>query len=44
MQLLREKKDSKVKVSKLEEKEIAKHYRAELKKLQDGAQDFESWQ
>jgi len=49
--LLREKMRSKVKVSKLEEKEIAKHYREQLKIIQDkreggeiGYIDFESWQ
>ena len=45
MELLREKRDSKVKVSKLEEKDIAKFYRAELKKLESGEiTDFQSWQ
>ena len=44
VEILKEKRDSKVRVSKLEEKEIAAHYRAELKKLEDGAADFESWQ
>ncbi len=43
--MLREKRDMKLKVSKLEEKDIAKHYRAELKKLESGeTSDFESWQ
>ena len=43
--LLIEKRDSKVRVSKLEEVEIAAHYRAELKKLESGEiSDFESWQ
>lgn len=42
--ILKEKRDSKVKVPKSEEVEIAKHYRAELKKLENGAADFESWQ
>lgn len=49
--ILREKRDSKVKVSKLEEKDIASHYRAEHKKLlnrransETGPLDFESWQ
>ena len=49
--LLREKMRSKVKVSKLEEKEIAKRYREQLKIIQDkreggeiGYIDFESWQ
>lgn len=44
IEMLREKMNSKVKVSKLEEKEIAKHYRQELKKLESGASDFDSWQ
>ena len=42
--LLVEKKNLKMKISKLEEKDIAKHYRQELKKLEAGASDFESWQ
>lgn len=49
--ILMEKKESRTKVSKLEEKEIAKHYREELKKLQEqrangktGRIEFESWQ
>ena len=49
--LLEEKRDSKVKVSKLEEKDIAKHYREQLKILEErrahgaaGKLDFESWQ
>ena len=49
--LLREKRDSRMKVSKLEEKEIAKHYRNELKIIEakrlNGVQgyiDFESYQ
>ena len=42
--ILKEKRDSKVRVPKTEEQEIAKHYRAELKKLENGAADFESWQ
>lgn len=45
IELLREKMNSKVKVSKAEEKEIAKHYRAELKLMQAGEKDdFDSWQ
>lgn len=51
LDILREKMNSKVKVTKLEEKEIAKHYRKELKKIQekrdsgfDGDIDFESYQ
>lgn len=50
-QLLEEKRDCKVKVSKLEEKEIAAHYRKQLKILEErraagetGKLDFESWQ
>ena len=42
--LLKEKRDSKLKVPKTEEKEIAAHYKAELKKLENGAADFQSWQ
>lgn len=47
--ILIEKKNSRVKVSKLEEKEIAKHYREQLKimekQLKGGEPlDFESWQ
>ena len=48
---LREKRDSRVKVPKTEEKEIAAHYRAEHAKLierrnngETGILDFESWQ
>ena len=45
MELLREKRDNKLKVSKLEEKDIAKFYRAELKILESGEiSDFQSWQ
>lgn len=50
MEILREKKESKVKVPKSEEKEIAKHYRQELKKIEQALEteeppiDFESWQ
>ena len=51
IELLREKRDSKVKVSKLEEKDIAKHYREQLKIIEakrsegvTGKIDFESWQ
>jgi hypothetical protein len=50
-ELLQEKRDSKVKVSKLEEKDIAKHYREQLKILEakraegaTGKLEFESWQ
>lgn len=49
--ILLEKKRIKIKVSKLEEKDIAAHYRKELKKLlahrangETGKLDFESWQ
>jgi hypothetical protein len=51
IQVLREKRDSKLKVPKLEEKDIAKHYREQLKEIekkrdsgQTGYIDFESWQ
>jgi len=51
VEMLREKMNSKFKISKSEEKEIAKHYREQLKiinqKRIDGAQgyiDFESYQ
>jgi len=51
IQLLREKRDSGVKVTKLEEKDIAKHYRQQLKTIEDkrsngevGYIEFESWQ
>lgn len=51
VELLREKMNCKVKVPKTEEKEIAAHYRAQLKiieqKRADGGQgyiEFESWQ
>lgn len=51
VQVLREKRDSGVKVSKLEEKDIAKHYREQLKIIEkkringhDGFIDFVSWQ
>ena len=44
-QILVEKKNSKQRVSKLEEEEIAKHYREQLRKMQSGDQDdFDSWQ
>ena len=42
-QLLREKRDSGIKVSKLEEKDIAKHYKSQFENMEDG-DDFESWQ
>lgn len=51
LEILREKMNSKVKVSKLEEKDIAKHYREQLKLIEQaiangetGVIDFESWQ
>ena len=51
LNILREKRDSRVKVSKLEEKEIAKHYKREHEKLmarrtdgEAGILDFESYQ
>lgn len=51
MDLLRERRDSRMKVSKLDEKEIAGHYRAEHKKLlerrangETGILNFESYQ
>jgi len=43
MELLREKMNSKTKVSKIEEKEIAKHYRDQFNNMEPG-DDFESWQ
>ena len=43
--ILREKRDSGVKVSKLEERDIAKHYRAELKRIEsDPDYEFVTWQ
>ena len=51
MQALREKRDMRIKVPKSEEKQIAKHYREQLKIIeqkrsegQTGYIDFESWQ
>ena len=51
LNILREKRDSKVKVPKSEEKEIAKHYRAQLKIIEKrrlngetGYINFVSWQ
>lgn len=51
LQILREKRDSGVKVSKLEEKDISKHYAQQLKMIEQkradgitGYIDFESWQ
>lgn len=51
LDLVREKMNQKVKVTKLEERDIAAHYREELRKLElrringeTGKLDFESWQ
>jgi len=45
LEILREKRDSKIKVSKLEEREIAAHYRAELKHMETtNTRDFDSYQ
>jgi len=44
MDILTEKRNHRVKVTKLEEKDIAKHYREQLKLLENGATDFVSWQ
>lgn len=51
LDLLREKRDSMIKVSKIEEKEIAAHYRQQLKEIEEkrnqgqkGYIDFVSWQ
>lgn len=51
VEMLVEKKNNKVKVSKIEEKEIAAHYRSQHKSLVErrgagdvGVLDFESWQ
>ncbi|MDG6880963.1 Bacteriophage Lambda NinG protein [Phocoenobacter uteri] len=51
VEILREKMNSKMKVPKTEEKDIAKHYREELKKIEKarangvcGIVEFESWQ
>jgi len=51
MELLRQQRDCRVKVSKLEEKDIAKHYKSEYEKLlrrradgESGKLDFESYQ
>ena len=51
VEILTEKRNSLVKVSKQEEKEIAKHYREQLKKMKEerangktGRVEFESWQ
>jgi hypothetical protein len=38
------KKNMRQKVSKIEEKEIAKHYRQQLKLMKEGQETFESWQ
>ena len=50
-EIIREKRDSMVKVSKLEEKDIAKHYKKQYKLIQEardkgeaGYIEFESWQ
>ena len=43
VELLKEKMNNKVKVSKLEEKEIAKHYREQLKIVESGG-DLVSYQ
>ena len=43
IQLLREKRDSRIKVPKTEEKLISRHYRDQFKTMNDG-DDFESWQ
>ena len=42
--LLREKMNSRARVSKLEEKEIAAHYKLQYELLIAGASDFVSWQ
>ena len=45
MDMLREKRDQRVKVSKQEEKDIASHYRKEYKRMvEEDDYDFESWQ
>jgi len=45
MQLLRDKLNSGVRVTKLEEKQIATHYRSEHKRMiEAGDRNFESWQ
>lgn len=51
IEVLVDKKNAKIKVPKLEEKEIAKHYREQLKIIEQkrndgeiGYIDFESWQ
>lgn len=49
VEVLKEKKNSRVKVSKLEEKDIAKHYREQLKLMKEAdlegkELDFISWQ
>ena len=43
LSILREKRDSMVKVSKTEEKEISDHYRKQFNSMKDG-DDFESYQ
>jgi hypothetical protein len=45
MELLREKKNHIVKVTKAEEKEIAAHYRKEYRRMvEEGSFEFVSWQ
>lgn len=51
LEILIEKKNNKVKVPKIEEKKIAKHYKAEYEKMQEkrangvtGRIEFDSWQ
>ena len=45
MDILTEKRNSRIKVTKLEEKEIAKHYRQQLKLMKENdSREFESWQ
>ncbi|SEH06500.1 hypothetical protein [Candidatus Venteria ishoeyi] len=42
--VLREKMNLRIRVSKLEEKEIARHYKQQYENLLAGATDFDSWQ
>lgn len=51
MAILREKRDMRIKISKNEEKEIARHYRNEFRRMEEerangatGRIEFESWQ
>jgi len=44
IQILKEKMNSREKISKMQEKSIAKHYREQLKLLENGEKDFVSWQ